>query len=56
MPIIPMVLVNGSRGIGTGWSTVIPQYDPRDLVQALFKKLDGQEIGQLKPWFKVIDN
>ena len=24
MPIIPLVLVNGSEGIGTGWSTNIP--------------------------------
>jgi DNA topoisomerase-2 len=26
MPIIPMVLINGSDGIGTGWSTSIPNY------------------------------
>ena len=24
LPIIPMVLVNGAEGIGTGWSTYIP--------------------------------
>lgn len=24
LPIIPMVLVNGAEGIGTGWSTFIP--------------------------------
>ena len=28
-PIIPMVLVNGAEGIGTGWSTKIPNYDVR---------------------------
>ena len=27
-PIIPMVLVNGMIGIGTGFSTKIPQYNP----------------------------
>jgi len=32
MPIIPMVLVNGSSGIGTGWSTDIPCYNPREIV------------------------
>ena len=32
MPILPMVLVNGSEGIGTGWSTFIPNYNPRDIV------------------------
>ena len=25
-PIIPMVLVNGAEGIGTGWSTQIPNH------------------------------
>ena len=29
MPIIPMVLVNGADGIGTGWMTKIPNYNPR---------------------------
>ncbi|KAJ1559192.1 DNA topoisomerase 2, partial [Cladochytrium tenue] len=26
MPILPMILVNGSDGIGTGWSTSVPNY------------------------------
>ena len=26
VPIIPMVLVNGTSGIGTGWSTSFPSY------------------------------
>lgn len=29
LPIIPMTLVNGSEGIGTGWSTYIPCHNPR---------------------------
>lgn len=32
VPIIPMILVNGSKGIGTGWSTSIPCYNPLDVV------------------------
>lgn len=24
LPIIPMTLVNGAEGIGTGWSTSVP--------------------------------
>ena len=27
LPIIPMTLVNGAEGIGTGWSTSIPQFN-----------------------------
>ena len=33
IPILPMVLVNGADGIGTGWMTKIPNYNPRDLVE-----------------------
>ncbi len=43
MPIVPMVLVNGAEGIGTGWSTKIPNYDPREIVCNLRRMLDGLE-------------
>ena len=32
MPIIPMILVNGGIGIGTGFSTNIPQFNPHDII------------------------
>ena len=32
MPVVPTVLVNGADGIGTGWSTSIPNFNPRDIV------------------------
>ena len=34
-PILPMLLVNGSRGIGTGYSTFIPQFNPLELKDAI---------------------
>lgn len=43
MPILPMVLVNGAEGIGTGWSTKIPNYDIREIVNNLRLMLDGRE-------------
>ena len=36
-----MVLVNGADGIGTGWSTKIPNYDIREIVANLKRLLDG---------------
>jgi DNA topoisomerase-2 len=33
LPIIPMILVNGCLGIGTGFSTSIPSYDPFVLIE-----------------------
>lgn len=54
MPILPMVLVNGAEGIGTGWSTSIPNYSPRDIVANLTALLDGQTTSPMKPWYKVL--
>ena len=42
-PIIPMVLVNGSKGIGTGFSTDIMCYNPIEIIQYLKNKLSSQE-------------
>ena len=38
-PIIPMILVNGSKGIGTGFSTDIMCYNPLTIIQYLRNKL-----------------
>jgi len=44
-PIIPMVLVNGSKGIGTGFSTDIMCYNPLDIIEYLKCKLtDTQNL------------
>ncbi|XP_028179353.1 DNA topoisomerase 2 isoform X1 [Ostrinia furnacalis] len=52
VPIIPMVLVNGAEGIGTGWSTKIPNYNPRDIVENIRRMLDGEEPKPMHPWYK----
>jgi DNA topoisomerase-2 len=51
LPIIPMVLVNGAEGIGTGWSTSVPNYNPRDLIANIYRKLDGEEFEKMHPYF-----
>ena len=38
LPIIPMILVNGTEGIGTGWSTNVPCFNPREIIQNLKNK------------------
>jgi DNA topoisomerase-2 len=45
-PIIPMVLVNGSKGIGTGFSTEILSYNPIEIIQYLKCKLSTEEYIQ----------
>lgn len=41
LPIIPMILVNGATGIGTGWSTDIPKYDPKAIIKVIKKRLEN---------------
>jgi DNA topoisomerase-2 len=51
-PIIPMVLVNGANGVGTGYSTNIPSFNPIDIINYLLKRLKGQKTDDLIPWFR----
>lgn len=52
LPIIPMQLVNGSNGIGTGHSTFIPNHNPMDLIQWLKNRLTGNELPSILPWYR----
>uniref|UniRef100_A0A4W4H9A8 DNA topoisomerase 2 n=1 Tax=Electrophorus electricus TaxID=8005 RepID=A0A4W4H9A8_ELEEL len=52
IPIIPMVLVNGAEGIGTGWACKIPNYDPREIVNNINRMLDHQDPLPMLPSYK----
>jgi DNA topoisomerase-2 len=42
LPIIPMILINGSKGIGTGFSTDIISYNPISIIKHIQEKLKGK--------------
>ncbi|KAI0358820.1 type II DNA topoisomerase [Trametes cingulata] len=52
MPILPLVLVNGAEGIGTGWSTTVPCFNPEDIVANIRRLMDGQEQVPMLPWWR----
>jgi DNA topoisomerase II len=52
VPILPMVLVNGAEGIGTGWSSSVPMYNPRDIVANLKLMMEGAEPAPMTPWYR----
>ena len=52
MPTMPMVLVNGTEGIGTGFSCYVPPFNPRDIRNNILNFLDGNPIKRMKPWFR----
>jgi len=41
-PIIPMILVNGTAGIGTGFSTDIPCFNPIEIIDNLINIIDNK--------------
>jgi DNA topoisomerase II len=63
-PILPMLLVNGCSGIGTGWSSDVPCFNPLDVMNWIIgwldheyevEEKDGIEIDStpdLVPWYK----
>ena len=51
-PIIPMSLVNGANGIGTGYSTRIWMYNPLDIIAWIIGKLNDDETKEPAPWYK----
>ena len=53
VPIIPMILVNGSKGIGTGFSTDIMCYNPLTIIDYLENSLnDNIEKPDIIPYYK----
>lgn len=53
VPTLPMILINGACGIGTGFSTDIPCFNPEDIKSALMKLVEDEdaEIDELTPWY-----
>ena len=53
IPIIPMILVNGTIGVGTGFSTNVPNHNPDDIIsacEAIARDPDA-DILPLNPWY-----
>ena len=56
IPIIPMILVNGTKGIGTGFSTDIMCYNPLQIIdyikRLLNNKTQNKESVLIEPYYK----
>lgn len=54
LPIIPMILVNGTAGIGTGWSTDIPKFNIEHIIKIIEFKLSGDHTNKrIKPHYNA---
>src|SRR6185503_7286615 len=53
--VLPMSLVNGACGIGSGVSTNIPCYNPLDIIQRIEWLMDDVDLAtkpRLVPWYQ----
>lgn len=53
IPIVPMILINGARGIGTGWSTFIPNFNILDIIKELTYMIKNKKKSNfmITPWY-----
>ena len=54
IPTLPLILVNGAVGIGTGHATTILSYNPADIVAMISQYMETGEMPEkfsLVPWF-----
>ena len=54
IPLLPMSLVNGASGTGTGHACEIYNYNPEQIRDVVLRVLDGKKVkaGTLTPWFR----
>lgn len=50
LPKLPIMLLNGAEGIGTGFSSVIPSFHHKDLCASLVAYLETGKAKKLKPY------
>lgn len=56
LPIIPVILLNGSDGMGTGFASRILNYNPLHLIDACVQQIKHGKIKEdLVPWYKGFD-
>jgi len=49
-PVIPLVLVNGCAGIGTGWSTTVPPHHPLEVLHNVRRAILREPLYPMSPW------
>ncbi|KAJ1971923.1 DNA topoisomerase 2, partial [Dimargaris verticillata] len=52
IPVLPVILINNANGIGTGWSTNIPSYNPTDIVGNIRRLMKDEEMVPMVPWYR----
>jgi len=52
VPIVPLALINGVSGIGTGYSTTIPSYNIVDIIDNIIRYMNNEEMIDMNPYYR----
>ena len=52
IPVWPTVVINGTEGIGTGFSSSVPPFNPKDIQANILRAIEGKAMKKMSPWFK----
>ena len=52
LPKLPIMLLNGAEGIGTGFSSVIPSFNHKDIIRSMMNFIDTGKARKMKPWVR----
>ena len=52
LPKLPIMLLNGAEGIGTGFSSVIPSFNHADIAKSMISFVETGKIKKIKPYFR----
>lgn len=52
LPKLPIMLLNGAEGIGTGFSSVIPSFNHSDIIKSMISFVETGKIKKIKPYFR----
>jgi DNA gyrase subunit A len=52
LPKLPIMLLNGAEGIGTGFSSVIPSFNHDDIIKSMISFVETRKIKKIKPYFR----
>lgn len=56
LPKLPIMLLNGAEGIGTGFSSVIPSFHHSDLIESIIQFVETGKPKKLKPYVHTYKN
>ena len=49
--LLPLAVINGTKGVSTGWSTEMTSYHPLDVLKWIYRYISNQDLFPMIPWF-----